>query len=791
MKYSCKHARKPLSGFALIEVLIAVVVLATGLLALTALQGALTRSSADSKARSQVAAYVASEMDRIRTGELVVAKAATSGGTDPISDTARAAGLASLSQTVTSEFFYADAAGNFATTNPNTSKNAWFRRVRLNMSWTDATGGSRSLSMTTDMSPLVLSASKVLVDREPPDPNELRPIVRRQSPLTEGMIPIALGDGQDTAATNPKPELVGKKQDTYVADTRFDVLTYAIGENGFARFNKRIETAFVGCRCQMGLGGFPTGGSSPAINTLLRDRAFRPSYWDGVAYTVPKETAEVKRSPDTSASQSALCDVCCRDHRDPGTDTPKFNPWIAAHDHYDSSGALVAEPGSGTFIEACRVIRTDGIWRVTPDPRVEDIALLATRTYPSDKGSPGSTAAPANNNRATSPLTANVVSTPGVSGSYIDYTYDYLAQMFYNKTNVDRLALQKTRGLNAPDYVPIGVTDSADMDGDGNATEADVRWLHSRGLLTDQLHTDAAKRIDQAIADCKDASSEEKRAQCILPYLPVSTVNVTELAKWGGKQVSETGIDTTGFPEEGVNFAQTILNRFASAIARIGAIGPLDGNAPLLDEQTVMLIPGITKPGAWLKVASPAGTAFGDATRPVRGFARVAGATAFSVRLNGIPGTSEAQLTTRPGVEVGASGTNKCTPNRTNNSNPYACDAESSTGVLLALGDYNRQAVSNSNVKVCNDTQNRKQAVCLKYTLTSGTVDGTLYNSAGLSYSVVSGTGTPSEKSTLVLPTLKDPPVQSEVILQFSENSSDAQAVCHEVTGSFVEWSCN
>jgi len=53
-------------GFSLIEVMVAVVVLATGLLAMAALQGALARNSADAKARTAVMAALASRMSEIR-----------------------------------------------------------------------------------------------------------------------------------------------------------------------------------------------------------------------------------------------------------------------------------------------------------------------------------------------------------------------------------------------------------------------------------------------------------------------------------------------------------------------------------------------------------------------------------------------------------------------------------------------------------------------------------------------------------------------------------------------------
>ena len=54
-------------GFSMIDALIAIVVLATGLLALGVLQAALTRNAADSRARSLIAAYSEGLIDQLRT----------------------------------------------------------------------------------------------------------------------------------------------------------------------------------------------------------------------------------------------------------------------------------------------------------------------------------------------------------------------------------------------------------------------------------------------------------------------------------------------------------------------------------------------------------------------------------------------------------------------------------------------------------------------------------------------------------------------------------------------------
>lgn len=774
-------------GFALIEALIAVVVLATGMLALTALQGALIRSSADAKARSILAAHAQAVMDSVRVqGPGIVAPGDTqisAGVSLPLARVQAAMGASSLVE---------ESTVTLLGTAPNT-----FKRIDLVFTWDDAAGSSRVFRMSSAISPLTLSRSP-LNDLDPPNIGASRPIVRRPLAITEGMIPLALGNGEDTAATNPKPELVGSSTNTYAADTRFNVLTYSANStedsllvNDVVRVQKRIETAFVGCKCQMGLGGFPTGGSSDEFNVVLRAKAFRPAFWNGNRYTDPEEAADVVRGPDPTATQSELCDVCCRDHRDPsGVAGPKFNPWIAPHDHYLTvGGSPVSEIGSASFLEACRVVRVNGLWRVTPDPRVDDLALLATNRDPSSEGS---TTAPANNNRATQSLVSS-----GATTSYVDYIYDYLRQKFYSKSTVDQSALQRTSGLNAPDYVPIAITDTNgynDVTGPNDIagiTDPDVRWLHSRGLLVDELEPDAKAKIDKAIAGCAGSSPEEQ-AQCVLPFLPVTTINLTELAVWAGKQTSETGIDVSALSAATVNFGQALINRFASAVARVGPIGPLDDDDPVRDEQTFALTDDVSRTGTWLKVASPSGSVFGNPLNPIRGFATVAGPVDFTVRLAGVPGTKDEALSIKPNIEVGTSGTNPCTPASANNSNPYACSSESSVGIALAIGQYNRSAIkTNSNTTECNVST--KQYVCPKYTFNNVTVDGGVVTSA--TYSVASDTNLPTEKGVLGLLTVKDAAelgYPSSIVVTFTEVSpaTPATPVCNVGGSGIASWSC-
>src|SRR6478672_1437408 len=167
-----------MSGFSLLEVMIAVVILATGLLALAALQGSLTRSSADAKVRGRVVAMLTARMDELRGvgyGSLVdsgpATTTSTTGDCDPatpddsdwVDCTRGQAGLASLSATQTVTTWSGTStfvAG--ATSDPTIPQ---FKRLTLAASWRDATGNDHQVDMASDVSSLAMSTNVIV----PPD----------------------------------------------------------------------------------------------------------------------------------------------------------------------------------------------------------------------------------------------------------------------------------------------------------------------------------------------------------------------------------------------------------------------------------------------------------------------------------------------------------------------------------------------------------------------------------------------------------------------------------------------
>ncbi|WP_386749287.1 hypothetical protein [Agrilutibacter niabensis] len=406
--------------------------------------------------------------------------------------------------------------------------NPEFVRVTLQASWTAANTaeGTHRLAMTSEFSALALRDSLL---PPPPASNSTTgsPIVRTDNPAGPGVIPIAVGGGDATAASNPRPEVVGKNNNATVTGTRFDVLTYN-GLTGSAVIQRRVETAVVKCQCRLGAGG----NNLPEIYRTSQ----WPAVWTGERYDVyatnPVSAAPGQgkdSGPKPNVDQSPLCQECCRDHFDStATNVAKFDPERSgAHGHYNVSGGVLTALAVNDvdYVDSCRVIRVDGFWRTASDMYSRQFGLLATETVNGKEAATGV------------PDDADPVKT---ATNYQTFVKDYLAQIDGTvgtaPANAQTMFDQVARELNEPADVDIA-TPSA----------SDYRYLHGRGLYLDYLEEKARKKIEAILAD--DGPSGEcptgsDVAECILPFLPFTTVNVTELAKWTASDTAILSINS-------------------------------------------------------------------------------------------------------------------------------------------------------------------------------------------------------------------------------------------------------
>ena len=382
------------AGFSLLEVMIAVVVLATGLLALAALQGSLTKSSAEAKVRGRVAALLSAHMDELRANQYTSAKTLANDGcsTDLGADDwvpasfCQEAGIGSI--VATQEVHtWSSAVGASAFTKdraPVQANEPEFKRVQLAARWSDAAGSDHRLAMASQFSDLALKDS-LLPDPAATGTASGQPVVREDSPAGAGVIPIALGDGNSSAASNPTPELVGRSNNQTLVGTRFNVLTYTPSGSA-AVIQKRFENDVIKCTCQYGAGG----SNLPEIYRAAQ----WPAVWTGSRYDIyqpsPATAAPgqpLGSGPKSGVDQSALCTECCRDHHDTNASSvAKFDPersdGSVSKYNPNGSGTLVQVPNTSNaaYIDSCRLIRVDGLWRTAADMYSRQYGLLETQT---------------------------------------------------------------------------------------------------------------------------------------------------------------------------------------------------------------------------------------------------------------------------------------------------------------------------------------------------------------------------------------------------------------------------
>lgn len=494
-------------GFSLIEVMVAVVILATGLLALAALQGALARNSADAKARAAVMAALTSRMSEIRQAPPATGTTWTM-ATGWVSAAAAQAGTSNLQivETIAALRWNGSGYVTTAVTNPAST----FTRATLAATWT-AADGAKALTLSSDLSSNIYGLGTGYPGNDPKGSSGKFPIVRQSNPSnTAGVIPIVTGN-QATAASNPQPIIEGADSNLRVG-TSFDVLNY-VPEGSVARISKRFQTEVIKCRCKYGAGGYSVAG-----------KAQWPTVWNGTTYEVyagPGDATGVSANAGEDPAydgttkggkkgagreQSEQCTECCRDQHDAtGTAAEaKYDPegtGVSKYDYNKSTGALTVQTNVsvGTYVASCRVVKVDGLWRTTADMYQRSYGLLETTDVAGVQAKSG-------------------IPSSAATGAYQNYVKDYLST--YTKTATTapgdpQGTFDGITALNLPATITIATPSTTDY-----------RYLHARGLYVDYLTAKAQKAIE------KCTGTGTAYTECLLPVLPFTTINLTEIAKW-------------------------------------------------------------------------------------------------------------------------------------------------------------------------------------------------------------------------------------------------------------------
>jgi Tfp pilus assembly protein PilV len=379
-------------GFSILEVVIGIFIFIVGMLALAALQGALTRSTADAKLRTTAANLADLTLERQRGFTILQTDPAgvLHAYNDIVSDddTLQLNGVTySIDMDVT-DYYYDLSTDYFSTTAPLGATSSNYKQVEVTVSWdavqdfradegsvitaNDINTGSVTL---TGAIPALITSSAGRVSDETTGGTATPPISYTPGQRPD-IVSLTLGDNKFKESLLPEPDVIRVDE---LVETRFDVITYS-GTGNSAQFLRREEFAVVSCECTLRAADADNQGRRPVV-------------WAGDEYLggqfVTKPYGE-----SANNQQSELCVSCCRDHHDGGTSTEDhatddyynvYGPFKADseyvvqgqarktsdHKHYKQDGTTEAGVGE-TYLEACRAVRVDGFLRMTQDFRRED-----------------------------------------------------------------------------------------------------------------------------------------------------------------------------------------------------------------------------------------------------------------------------------------------------------------------------------------------------------------------------------------------------------------------------------
>ncbi|MDT8319688.1 MAG: prepilin-type N-terminal cleavage/methylation domain-containing protein [Xanthomonadales bacterium] len=541
------------AGYTLIEVLVGILIFALGMMALAQLQGNLSKSSSDSNARTVAINIAEEEIERLRSFSQITRSSDVYAFNNIDDDPELGAFTPSVNRggidyTITptvTDYYYNPATEQFQLTKPNSDiVNPAMKRVELTVSWatgdaaqsfqideTNATTGLGTGRIT--VADLISSFTTTTGAKVVLNSNEslFSPPVDYNPGQNPDIISIQLGQNKFKESTTPLPDVI--RQDELV-ETKFDVVTYSQNSDG-ALFLRREEFRAVSCQCTL------------RLPTVDAEGGRRPTVWEGTEYT-EGEFVSKPFGESASSQQSILCDQCCRDHHDGGTGEQdqgsdpgrsRYNPFRASSDYFDSSAGalqndhkhyrrdrngdfLLAQNDGDFYLEACRMVRKDGFFRVAQDLRQEGLNAF-----------PG-----------------NFLDESGEVAEYSKYVTD--AVSLFEAAIVDGYESNTTSAPTPLLTPPQSMSPAVEFPASSKLTATDLptltgatqQQLRSRGIYIDYMTDDLRQKINCLDDGGVGENCGTPGVSTALEIIPFYDVQLTWLARWNEEPVNNP-IDVT------------------------------------------------------------------------------------------------------------------------------------------------------------------------------------------------------------------------------------------------------
>jgi len=538
---------KQIKGFTLIEVLVALVVVAGGIAASATLQGLFMHNASDAKNRTQAISLAQQKINDLKSfteitkpfeadGETEIEWSANAEKVMAYEYIANNTGgiIASGAQELASNTTYTltwssqdnwytsdDDASVPTTTAPASGRLSDFKAITVKVVWNDQAGDDQEVNLDSYISITPSNGSaKVIGDAAGGTAGASGPEVIHNPGATPDVLPVFCSSGDCVETSRPLPDLVqtGHRENTIVT---FEAVTYD-DDNGNVALSQE-ESVTLSCNCTFDGNG---SGNTPAYKVWSKESG----EWGSHNETGEFMTKPVAIQDGNDSEAEGFCTSCCRDHHDGGgSDQVIFYSSAGAsgsdHSHYNASGSPVT---SGTYIESCRLKRIDGIWRVFQDWDLKTITVL-----PRDS-----------------------LAGAALQTAYIDYVTDFVQKKVIGATEPSK---PNTSNLRTPAELASGSS----------------RQLQSRGIYIDNVYSidDDGVSDGTISSDYISYITVTETNQDYLNQIPFTEINLTLLSDW-------TSSDTDYFTitSEEINTISDEANNYYGIFSRGLLVGVTEGS---------------------------------------------------------------------------------------------------------------------------------------------------------------------------------------------------------------------
>ncbi|SCZ51606.1 type IV pilus modification PilV family protein [Thiohalomonas denitrificans] len=532
------------AGFGLIEVLIALVVVAFGLLSLASLQVGFLSGGSEAKARSLALNLGQQKLDDLRSFEQLTSGGAGTFGFDEISaddaggaedpdgnlliaaESVNLSGIEfDLSWAVTDYYIPPGTAtdGSAVDQSPVTTWDTtnWgtapsrpdYKLAAVTIEWTDRDGTTQSETLTGTVTASSPSSSGRTVT--PPSAG-----VKPEVEYTPGTRPeiVAVDDGTNTRETTlPDPDV---SQNNEFTVTRFDEITYDDHDIMLSRTN------FITANCECNKESTDADAFTPVLQALVGLE---------LGALIQKRVGS-RINTGQAGQQSTYCEICCQDHHDK-TNQKLYDPFRPAttdgndnfptgidgdhsHAYPDADGNLLAaNADNDVYLESCRFAFINGNLNILQDWYLEDLTILQSDWLDND------------------------VNYDDYSQYVKDFATAYIDEIDGEPTcNSDTIA-------DYSNYTRPTVSIDFDEQPDPlDRTKGTTTNFIARGIYVDRMESDLLNEIK-----CLKKAND--------PYLhliPFHEVNVTKLASWGVSDPLSASVTSEPL-EDGASHSRGVL----------------------------------------------------------------------------------------------------------------------------------------------------------------------------------------------------------------------------------------